>query len=163
MVINMKNKNGFTLLELMAVIVIIALLAVFATNLYNRSINKNELEFAKYLSENNIDIWIRQVLVPGYTDNEEDLKIVKELERLGKMDKFILDYDHELVYRKTLNSMRLEGEKTGYLKGKSEGYASGKSDGILITAKNLLLQDIPVEIVSKATGLSKAKVKSLIK
>jgi prepilin-type N-terminal cleavage/methylation domain-containing protein len=40
----MKNKNGFTLLELMAVIVIIALLAVFATNLYNRSINKNELE-----------------------------------------------------------------------------------------------------------------------
>ena len=42
--INMKNKNGFTLLELMAVIVIIALLAVFATNLYNRSINKNELE-----------------------------------------------------------------------------------------------------------------------
>ena len=36
--------------------------------------NKNELEFAKYLSDNGIDIWIRQVLVPGYTDNEEDLK-----------------------------------------------------------------------------------------
>ena len=36
--------------------------------------NKNELEFAKYLSNNGIDMWIRQVLVPGYTDDEEDLK-----------------------------------------------------------------------------------------
>lgn len=35
--------------------------------------NKKELEFAKYLSENNIKIWIRQVLVPGYTDDEKDL------------------------------------------------------------------------------------------
>lgn len=35
--------------------------------------NKYELEFAKYLSDNGIDIWIRQVLVPGYTDKEEDL------------------------------------------------------------------------------------------
>ncbi|MCI8273664.1 MAG: pyruvate formate lyase-activating protein [Clostridia bacterium] len=35
--------------------------------------NKRELEFARYLSENNIKIWIRQVLVPGFTDNEQDL------------------------------------------------------------------------------------------
>ena len=36
--------------------------------------NKNELLFARYCSDNNIDLWIRQVLVPGYTDNEKDLK-----------------------------------------------------------------------------------------
>ena len=40
--------------------------------------NKRELEFAQYLSENNIKIWIRQVLVPGYTDSEEDLKKLKK-------------------------------------------------------------------------------------
>jgi len=40
--------------------------------------NQRELEFAKYLSDNNIKIWIRQVLVPGYTDNEEDLKKLKK-------------------------------------------------------------------------------------
>ena len=34
--------------------------------------NKKELEFARYLSDNNKDIWIRQVLVPGYTDKKED-------------------------------------------------------------------------------------------
>lgn len=40
--------------------------------------NKRELEFARYLSEQGKDIWIRQVLVPGYTDREEDLKDLKE-------------------------------------------------------------------------------------
>ena len=40
--------------------------------------NKKELEFAKYLSENNIKMWIRQVLVPGYTDDENDLLKLKE-------------------------------------------------------------------------------------
>ena len=40
--------------------------------------NKKELSFAKYLSENNKKIWIRQVLVPGYTDKKEDLKNLKE-------------------------------------------------------------------------------------
>ncbi len=39
--------------------------------------NKLELEFAKYLSDNNIDMWIRQVLIPGYTDDESDLKNLK--------------------------------------------------------------------------------------
>ncbi len=40
--------------------------------------NKKELEFAKYLSDNNIKIWIRQVLIPGYTDDEKDLLKLKE-------------------------------------------------------------------------------------
>ena len=40
--------------------------------------NKLELEFAKYLSDNNKPMWIRQVIVPGYTDNEEDLLKLKE-------------------------------------------------------------------------------------
>ncbi len=40
--------------------------------------NKRELEFARYLSENNIKMWIRQVLVPGYTDEEKDLIKLKE-------------------------------------------------------------------------------------
>lgn len=45
-------------------------------NLVGKS-NKLELEFAKYLSDNNIPVWIRQVLVPGYTDNPEDLLKLK--------------------------------------------------------------------------------------
>ena len=40
--------------------------------------NKQELEFAKYLSDNNIPIWIRQVIIPGYTDDEKDLLKLKD-------------------------------------------------------------------------------------
>lgn len=40
--------------------------------------NEKELEFAKYLSDNNKDMWIRQVLVPGYTDKKEDLEDLRE-------------------------------------------------------------------------------------
>ncbi len=40
--------------------------------------NKLELEFAKYLSQKNIPIWIRQVIIPGITDNVEDLLKLKE-------------------------------------------------------------------------------------
>ncbi len=59
--------------------------------------NKKELEFAKYLSKQGKDIWIRQVLVPGYTDKEEDLKDLKEfLSELNTVKKVeILPY-HDL-------------------------------------------------------------------
>lgn len=40
--------------------------------------NKLGLEFARYLSDNSIPMWIRQVLVPGYTDDEEDLLKLKD-------------------------------------------------------------------------------------
>ena len=39
---------------------------------------KKELEFARYLSNINKTMWIRQVLVPGYTDNEQDLIKLRE-------------------------------------------------------------------------------------
>lgn len=40
--------------------------------------NELELNFARYLSDNNISIWIRQVLVPGLTDDEEDLIALRD-------------------------------------------------------------------------------------
>ena len=39
--------------------------------------NKLELEFARCLSDNNINMWIRQVIIPGYTDSEQDLLKLK--------------------------------------------------------------------------------------
>ena len=37
-------------------------------------LNDGILSFAEYLSEKGIDIWIRHVVVPGITDDEEYLK-----------------------------------------------------------------------------------------
>lgn len=59
--------------------------------------NQRELEFARYLSKKGKDIWIRQVLIPGYTDKEEDLKklrnFIHELNTVKKIE--ILPY-HDL-------------------------------------------------------------------
>ncbi len=51
--------------------------------------NEKELSFAQYLSDNNINIWIRQVLIPGITDDKTDLIKLKEfLNSLKTLQKF---------------------------------------------------------------------------
>lgn len=40
--------------------------------------NKKELNFLKYLSQIGKETWIRQVIIPGITDNEQDLKKLGE-------------------------------------------------------------------------------------
>lgn len=59
--------------------------------------NEKELEFAKYLSKSNKKIWIRQVLIPGITDDTEDLiklrDFIKSLKTVENVE--ILPY-HDL-------------------------------------------------------------------
>lgn len=59
--------------------------------------NKKELEFIKYLDSIGKEIWIRQVIVPGITDKEDDLyklrDFVNSIEHITKVD--LLPY-HDL-------------------------------------------------------------------
>lgn len=59
--------------------------------------NKLELNFAKYLSDNGIKMWIRQVLIPGYTDDPKDLlKLKNFLSTLKTVDKIELLPYHDM-------------------------------------------------------------------
>ena len=59
--------------------------------------NENTLNFAKYLNENNIPMWIRQVIIPGITDDIEDLQKEKEfLAKLGNIENIELLPYHDL-------------------------------------------------------------------
>ena len=59
--------------------------------------NKFELEFARYLSDNGIHMWIRQVLVPGMTDDENDLLKLKDfISSLDTVDRVELLPYHNL-------------------------------------------------------------------
>lgn len=84
------------------------------------------LEFAKYLSEINKPIWIRFVLVPNITDNEEDIKAlakflsnlknveVVELLPFHKMGEYKweeLGYEYELKDTTTPNAEEIEKVK----------------------------------------------------
>lgn len=91
--------------------------------------NEKELAFARYLSDNNIHMWIRQVLVPGYTDDEQDLlKLKNFISNLNTVDKVeILPY-HDMG--------RYKWEKLG-LKYELDGVRVANDDDVT-RAKNLL-------------------------
>jgi len=61
--------------------------------------NKNILEFAKYLSEKSIPVWIRHVVVPEITYNEEYLsrlgKFLKTLKNITALD--VLSYHNMAI------------------------------------------------------------------
>ena len=81
--------------------------------------NKKELEFARYLSDNNIKMWIRQVLVPGYTDDGQDLlKLKNFLSTLKTVEKIqILPYHNMGKYKweKLGQKYELEGVRDATL------------------------------------------------
>jgi len=70
--------------------------------------NEKELAFAKYLSDNNIPIWIRQVIIPGITDDEKDLlelkAFIKSLKTIEKIE--LLPYHNLGEYK--WNNLGLE-------------------------------------------------------
>ena len=75
--------------------------------------NDLELQFAQYLSNNNISMWIRQVLIPGITDEEKDLKKLKKfLDSLKTVEKIELLPYHSLGKHKWIDlglTYELEG------------------------------------------------------
>ena len=91
--------------------------------------NEKELAFARYLSDNNIHMWIRQVLVPEYTDDEQDLLQLKDfIDSLNTVDKIeVLPY-HDMG--------KYKWEKLG-LKYQLDGVSVANDDDV-IRAKKLL-------------------------
>ena len=91
--------------------------------------NKNELAFAEYLSSIKKPIWIRQVLVPGFTDDKKDLidlkKFISTLNSVEKVE--ILPY-HDLG--------KFKWKQLG-VKYELEGYRTANNDDVK-RAKNIL-------------------------
>ena len=84
--------------------------------------NKKELAFAKYLSSIEKPLWIRQVLVPDITDDEQDLLALKEfISTLKTVEKVeILPY-HDLG--------KFKWEKLG-CKYELEGYRTANQEDV---------------------------------
>lgn len=50
--------------------------------------NENVINFAKYLSKKRIPVWIRYVLVPGFTDDEKDMRELRNfIDTLDNVEK----------------------------------------------------------------------------
>ncbi len=72
--------------------------------------NEKTLELAHHLNKRNIPVWIRQVLIPGITDDEEDLKSLGQfISTLNNVDRVELLPYHGMGIHKW-QSMGLEYE-----------------------------------------------------
>ena len=122
-----------------------------------------------------------------YSKNEEEIKKnqymimldldKKELKNMPKdkiVDKYITNVtivnndpefqkymSEEEDKKKIQNSLLSEAKEEGISQGISQGYTSGINDGIKKTAKNLLSMNMPIEDISKATGLSIEEINKL--
>ncbi|MCG8340554.1 MAG: hypothetical protein MI674_04790, partial [Cytophagales bacterium] len=56
---------------------------------------------------------------------------------------------------------RQEGKQEGILEGRQKGRQEGRQEGILETAKNFIKQGVSLDIIAKATGLSKGELAQL--
>ena len=63
--------------------------------------NEHILDFAQYLSDKNVPVWIRHVLVPTISDNDEDLtklsEFIKKLKNVKKIE--VLPYHKLGIYK----------------------------------------------------------------
>lgn len=76
------------------------------------------------------------------SENDSNYYIIEELRRLGMNNKFVDEYDYEFVQKKLMNSI------------KHEGYKDGERNKQIEIAKNMLLKNMKVDIISECTGLS---------
>ncbi|MDR1687056.1 MAG: Rpn family recombination-promoting nuclease/putative transposase [Clostridiales bacterium] len=60
-----------------------------------------------------------------------------------------------------LENDRIERESL-FAKGKFEGKAEGKAEGKLETAKNMILENMPIDFILKITGLSKDQIDGIV-
>ena len=101
--------------------------------------NKNILDFAKYLSEKDIPVWIRHVVVPTITDNEKFLlqlgEFLATLKNVKALD--VLPY-HDMAIPKYEN-LKIDYPLKG-IKPLSKEEAIKARDIILNSIKNALNQ-----------------------
>ncbi len=90
-------------------------------------------------------------------DEKEALKVLDELERLAINDELGAVYDNEIMQKKMISFAHNDGVEEGL----KEGLKQGRKEAEITIAKNLLKDDLPIEMVSKNTGLSIEELKKL--
>lgn len=101
------------------------------------SSNKNSLDFAKYCSDNGIKLWIRYVVVPGYTSAIADVqalaKFIAELKTVDKVELLPYHSMGEHKWEMMDAEYELKGVKSPSIEMMSEIIAVFEQQGIEAT------------------------------
>jgi len=119
--------------------------------------------FKNVCYDNDVDISLSLFNAKSYeemkelTNNPTDLKIIRKLEELAMDEKFLFDYDHEKVRKKTENSIREESLRKGIQQGIEQGIELNKKE----VAKNMLNKNIDLNTILECTGLTEEEINNL--
>lgn len=95
------------------------------------------------------------------TSNPRDLNVIKELEKMAMEEAWVYAYDHEIVRKKTENSIRKESYEKGLEHGLEQGMEAGAKDKQIEIAKLMLEKNIETNIISELTGLTVDEISEL--
>ena len=110
--------------------------------------NPNQKEVVQIMKENKD--------INKAIDELEQVSGNEKLRRIAELkEKYIRDEQSSIEYAQD------EGFKQGEAKGRAEGETKGRNERNMEIAKNLLKQNVAIDIISNATGLSPEEIKSL--
>ncbi|STV48488.1 pyruvate formate-lyase activating enzyme [Klebsiella pneumoniae subsp. ozaenae] len=96
------------------------------TRTWSASPNHRTLEFAQYLAKKNINVWIRYVVVPGWSDDDDSAHRLGEFTRdMGNVEKIELLPYHELGKHKWV-AMGEEYKLDGVHPAEERDHGAGK-------------------------------------
>ena len=123
---------------------------------------------------------IRQCLERGYTRKQiESLikfidwiitlpeglenQLADEIEKIEEESKmtYVTSWERIAEKKGRLEGI-IEGKKEGIIEGERKGKREGIREGKLLTAKKLLKNGVPIDIIRKATGFSREKIEGLV-
>jgi len=114
--------------------------------------------FKKMCYDNNeVDVSLSLFSASSYeemrkiTNNPKDIMIIEELEKMAMEEDWVYAYDHEIVRKKTENSIR------------KESYEKGIEERNIEIAKSMLDKNMELDLISELTGLSIEEIESLNK
>ena len=143
---------------------------IYIQNLVDLWYNKDEKQIKKYKHLIMLGLNLKELKEFNYKYGDEIVdKYTKDFSKL--LDNMVFEplFDKEEDERRIRNSYRKqalkEGEKKGISKGMKQGLKQGLKQGTnqrnIEIAKNLLQNNIPVEIIVSSTGLTKEEIEKL--
>ena len=73
----------------------------------------------------------------------------------------IIDSAEKIALKKGLEIGHEQGLAEGLEQGREEGREEGRAEGLLLVARNMLAQGLPVDVVVNVTGLSEDVVRDI--
>ena len=106
--------------------------------------------------------WMVNILVRGLPEGikEDVTRLIESSEEAESMVYNMEKTLKEAIMESEIKG-RQEGKQEGILEGRQKGRQEGRQEGILETAKNFIKQGVSLDIIAKATGLSKGELAQL--